>query len=399
MGQFLYKVKDRNGNSLTGFVDAGSKKEAINSIASEGYFVLEMTPVTKRKTVLVYHVSVESTIRFTQKLHAMLKAGIPILPALKILWEQTEDKQLQMILSEMITDLGRGMLFSMSLKKYPSVFSPTYVNLVEVGERGGDLVGVLQRVIEHLVQERDVTQKVKRALIYPAIVLAVTAIVIVVMLTLVVPVFRNVFEKLNIDLPPITQMLLNFSAGFLRYWWVGIVLAAVGFVFVGHYRSTHEGRNQIDFIKTRLPLAGGVIRVSALARFIHSLRALVASGININDALIGAERSFGNRYLESKMKVANPLIAKGGRISDSLKETGLFPLFVIQMIAIGENSGMLIEMLRILGEFLDEEIDYEIHKLTTALGPTVVIIVGGVVLFVLASIYFPIFTLWGTFGK
>jgi len=399
MGQFLYKVKDKNGNPLTGFVDAAHKKEAINSLAAEGYFVLEMTPVTKRKTVLIYHVSVESIIRFTQKLHAMLKAGVPILSSLKILWEQTEDKQLQMILSEMITDLGRGMLFSMSLKKYPSVFSPTYVNLIEVGERGGDLVGVLQRVVDHLVQEREVTQKVKRALVYPAIVLVVTVLVIVVMLTLVVPVFKNVFDKLNVDLPPITHFLLNLSAGFLRYWWLGIIIAVVGFILVGRYRSTHQGRLQIDFIKTRLPFAGGVILASALARFIHSLRALSASGININDALIGAERSFGNLYLEKKMKVANPLIAKGGRISDSLKETSLFPLFVIQMISIGENSGMLIEMLKILGEFLDEEIDYEIHKLTTALGPTVVVLVGGVVLFVLASIYFPIFTLWRTFGK
>ncbi len=395
----MYKVKDRNGNSLTGFVEAANKREATNSIAAEGYFILEMTPVNKRKTVLIYHVPVESVIRFTQKLHAMLKAGVAILSSLKILWEQTEDKQLQMILSEMITDLGRGMLLSMSLKKYPSVFPPTYINLIEVGERGGDLVGVLQRVIDHLAQERDVVQKVKRALVYPAIVLVVTVIVIVVMLTLVVPVFRNVFEKLNIALPPITQMLLDLSSGFLRYWWVCVILVFAGFLLAGRYRSTHEGRMKIDHLKTRLPLAGGVIRVSALARFIHSLRALVASGININDALIGAERSFGNLYLESKMKVANPLIAKGGRISDSLKETGLFPLFVIQMISIGENSGMLVEMLKILGDFLDEEIDYEIHKLTTALGPTVVVIVGGVVLFVLASIYFPIFTLWSTFGK
>lgn len=399
MGQFLYKAKDKNGNPLTGFVEAANKKEAINSIAAEGYFVLAMTPVNKRKTILIYHVAVESTIRFTQKLHAMLKAGVPILSSLKVLWEQTEDKQLQMILSEMITDLGRGMLFSMSLKKYPSVFSPTYINLVEVGERGGDLVGVLQRVVDHLNQEREVTQKVKRALVYPAIVLVVTILVIVVMLTLVVPVFKTVFQKLNVCLPPITRMLLSFSDGFLRYWWIGVIASVAGFIFAAQYRSTHEGRQQIDFFKTRLPFAGGVIRASALARFIHSLRALVASGVNINDALIGAERSFGNLYLESKMKVANPLIAKGGRISDSLKETGLFPLFVIQMISIGENSGMLIEMLKILGDFLDEEIDYEIHKLTTALGPTVVVIVGGVVLFVLASIYFPIFSLWSTLAK
>jgi len=399
MKKFLYKIKNSDGNILTGFMEAESKQDVLRVMVGEGYFVVRVDIVDERKHKISYNIPLDSLVRFSQKFYAMLKAGVPILPSLRIIWEQTEDIRLQLILSDILISISQGSFFSAALKKHPVVFSSTYTNLIEVGEKGGDLVDALKRIIEHLQRQKELAQKVQQALVYPTIVLGATILVIVVMLAFVVPAFKAMLMEIKAELPLITQILIQISNGFLYFWWVGFLMFGAAFFAFKRYYVTARGRFEIDALMLKIPLVGPIIFSASLSRFIHSLKALSGSGINISEALVGAERSFDNVYLEKKVSIVNELISKGKRISDSLSETKVFPPFVIQMITIGENSGMLGEMLQVLGDFLDEELDHQIQRLMTALGPFLILVVGVIVLFVLISIYLPIFTLWSNLGR
>ncbi len=396
MPKFLYTVKDSRGRKLTGIITADDKRSAIDTISNKGYFVLKAVAAPQGKGGFSKNVDLDNIIRFTQKLSAMIKAGIPVLNALRMLWEQTEHKGLQVIISDIITDVSQGLPFSYSIKKIPHVFSNTYVSMVEVGEKGGNFAQALDQAIENLTHQREMSIKVKSALIYPAIVLGMAVIVLLVMMAFVVPTFKNVFDKMKLELPGMTQLLIFLSDSFLAYWWIGLILVVAGGFAFWHYSRTPQGSYQIDTIKLKIPFVGKLVYSLSLMQFTHAFHALLASGVHVSVTLENSSKSCGNKRMEEKICFAGESIAKGKSISASLEETGFFPMFYLQMLSIGEASGSILQMLEILLRFLDDEIAYRIHKIFTALGPILIIVVGLIVLFVMVSIYLPIFSLWGS---
>ncbi|MDP8265425.1 MAG: type II secretion system F family protein [Candidatus Aceula meridiana] len=399
MPKFLYKVKDIDGKLLVGALEAENERSVRHIITEKGYFVINVQKMKKTKLAgFGKPVSIDSLIRFTHKLSAMFKAGVPILTALRMLWEQGENKYLQIITSEIITDISQGELFSDSLRKFPEVFSEIYISLVQVSESSGDFPQALEQIIAHLNRQKEIRRKVQNALMYPIIVVVMIIAVIIAMLVIVIPVFKKIFSDINVDLPFITRMFIFLSDNFIRYWWVGFVITGVLVFVYRKYKKTPRGAYKIDECKLRIPTIGQLIYYVALSKFIHSFYALSVSGVEISKTLASSARSCANRVLEGKISSATESIVKGKSISRALQEAGCLPAFFVQMLSIGETSGSILNMMKILMTFLDDEIDFQINKIFTILGPATIIIVGFIVLFVLLAIYFPIFTLWGNIG-
>ncbi len=257
---------------------------------------------------------------------------------------------------------------------------------------------ILNKLVQYLIQRKELSVKLKKALTYPIIIIVFAVLVLIVMLVLVIPVFKKVFIKLKVDLPFLTRVILDTSDLFKKFWLLIPVLAGLAVFAYKKYNSTSRGRYQIDFFKLKIPIFGKLIFTAVLARFTHSFSLLTEGGVPIVQTIEHSKMSSDNRVVEKKLDLVKEGVVAGKGIADSLEETNFFPPFLTQMIAIGEEGGTLSEMVGVVAKDLDSQLDYQINKLVTLLEPLAIIVVGGIVLFVLLAIYMPIITLWGRIG-
>ena len=398
MPKFVYRVRDAKGKSLSGVLEAGDKNTLVQSLSDRNYIVVEVKIYKKATGLFAPKVSLEALIMFSHQLSSMIGAGIPLMTCLRILWRQTEDKYLQLVTSEIGNDLEAGMSLSASMRKFPDVFPEFYTNLIEVAESGGVMPEILNKLVQYLIQRKELSVKLKKALTYPIIIIVFAVLVLVVMLVLVIPVFKKVFIKLKVDLPFLTRVILDTSDLFKKFWLLIPVLAGLAVFAYKKYNSTSRGRYQIDFFKLKIPIFGKLIFTAVLARFTHSFSLLTEGGVPIVQTIEHSKMSSDNRVVEKKLDLVKEGVVAGKGIADSLEETNFFPPFLTQMIAIGEEGGTLSEMVGVVAKDLDSQLDYQINKLVTLLEPLAIIVVGGIVLFVLLAIYLPIITLWGRIG-
>jgi type IV pilus assembly protein PilC len=347
-----------------------------------------MQPKVTRKDVVI----------FTRQFSTMIDAGLPLVQGLTVLTDQADNKTFKNILKGITKDVEGGSTLAEALKKHPKVFDDLYVNLVAAGEVGGVLDTVLQRLATYIEKAEKLRSKIKGAMIYPAVVVAIAIIVLAVILIFVIPVFEEMFKSVGSALPLPTQFVVNLSR-FIKsnvHYLIGaFILLGVLFRF---YRRSEGGRKRTDALLLKLPVFGPLLKKVAVARFTRTLSTMMSSGVPILDALEIVAKTSGNMILEEVIYEVRASIAEGQTIAEPLSETGIFPAMVVQMISVGEATGALDTMLEKIADFYDDEVDAAVEALTSMLEPLLMVFLGGTIGGMVVAMYLPIFKMAAAMG-
>ena len=396
MPVFTYKGKTLGGTQVTGELKTKNRAELERILRSKKILVSQVSTKASQISIRIgtrikkVHIS-----RFTRQFSTMIGAGLPMVQCLEILSQQMESAELRRIISDIKESVQAGTTLAEALARHRKVFDDLYVNMVDAGEIGGALDIILARLATYREKADALARKVKGALIYPAVVMTVAIGVTFIMLTYIVPIFAKMFAGLGAELPAPTQFILSLSAFLRGNILTGIVLLI--FLIVAHkfYSKTDKGRYNIDRLKLRIPLIGDLIRKSAISRFSRTLGTLISSGVPILDALDITARASGNRVIHDAIKKSVLSIAEGETITQPLKQCGVFPPMVTQMISVGEKTGGLDEMLSKIADFYDEEVDAAVAALTSVIEPVIIVFMGVVIGGILIAMYLPMFDIIG----
>jgi len=337
----------------------------------------------------------KSLVVFTRQFATMIDAGLPLVQGLDILATQQDDKVMQRILFQVKNDVETGSTLSGAMAKHPKAFDTLYVSLVSAGELGGILDTILDRLASYIENNNALIAKVKSAMIYPTVVSIVAVAVVAILLIFVIPTFATMFEDMGAELPGPTQNVLDISE-FLQNSYgkglLGIAGIVVGFKMIMKVRAIQYGK---DYMLLRLPGIGTLLQKSAVARFSRTLGTMISSGIPILQALDVVEKTSGNLVIEKGIVHVKDRISEGKSMAEPLSSTGVFPPMVVQMIAVGEQTGALDSMLGKIADFYDGEVSVAVDGLTTLIEPLMMVVLGGVVGYILVAIYLPIFSIAG----
>jgi len=398
MPTFVWKGRTASGATASGELAAGSQTDVVAALRQKKIIPTSIKIKEEKKGITLFggRVSRRALSVFTRQFSTMLNAGLPLLSCLEILGKQTESVGLRRVLAEVRGDVEGGLSLADALRRQPKVFDNLYVNMVESGETGGALDVILVRLANYLEKTEALMRKIKGAMIYPAIISLVAVGAISLMLLFVIPIFAQMFEGVGAELPAMTQFVM-FLSGALKIWAIpGLIIAVALFTIIRRWHKTDSGVRVMDPLLLKVPVFGDLMKKQAIARFSRTLSTLLSSGVPIIDALEITARSAGNWVVEDAILKARTSIKGGENIADPLSKTAVFPPMVTQMIAIGEASGGLDEMLSKVADFYDSEVDQAVENLTNALEPLIMVVLGGIVGFMVIAMYLPIFQLAGT---
>jgi type IV pilus assembly protein PilC len=339
-------------------------------------------------------VKLRDMVIFSRQFSSMIGSGVAMIRTLTIISEQCENKKLKECLTDVKLSVESGASLSDAFARHPDVFDRLWVAMVRAGETGGILDEVMRKVAEFAEQRQKLNEKVKSAMAYPTVALAVALIVFWVMLTFIIPVFKEMFAGMGGELPAFTQMLIDLS-GLMRSPWMLLLLAVLGGAFysVKQYQKTETGRMAIDQMFLKLPVVGEVIQKVCVARFTRTFGVLVRSGVPMLTALDVVKETAGNAPLQKAVENVQKEVREGGNISKPLSREPLFPPMVVQMVAVGEETGKLDDMLNKVADFYDEEVENSVDALTSILEPIMVVVIGGIVGSIVVGMYLPIFSI------
>ncbi len=394
---FEYKGKTLAGTTVSGELKAKDRNELEKLLSSNKILVSSVIkkPSSIKLSFGMKRVKKVQISRFTRQFATMIGAGLPMVQCLEILAQQSESAELRKVIGQVKESVQAGTTLAEALSKHKKIFDDLYVNMVDAGEIGGALDTILIRLAAYREKADALVRKVKGALIYPSVIFIVAIGVTAAMLTFIVPVFAKLFSGLGAELPGPTKFVLGLSH-FLRSNFITglifLVLLAIGFKF---YSRTDKGRLLIDKILLKLPLIGELLRKSAISRFTRTLGTLISSGVSILEALDITAKTAGNKVIQNAIKKSVISIAEGETITQPLKETGVFPPMVTQMISVGEKTGGLDDMLNKIADFYEEEVDAAVSAITSIIEPVVIIFMGVIVGGILISMYLPMFDIIG----
>ncbi|TET62098.1 MAG: type II secretion system F family protein [Candidatus Stahlbacteria bacterium] len=398
MPTFIWKGRTASGATASGELAAGSQTDVVAALRQKKIIPTSIKVKEEKKGLTLFgsRVSRHALSVFTRQFSTMLNAGLPLLSCLEILGKQTESAGLRRVLAEVRGDVEGGLSLADALRRQPKVFDNLYVNMVESGETGGALDVILLRLATYLEKMEVLMRKIKGAMIYPVIITIVAIGAISVMLLFVIPIFAQMFEGVGAELPAMTRLVMGMSA-LLQVWAIpGLIIIIALFTVLRRWHKTESGARAMDPLLLKMPVFGDLMKKQSIARFSRTLSTLLSSGVPIIDALEITARSSGNWVVEDAILKARTSIKGGENIADPLSKTTVFPPMVTQMIAIGEASGGLDEMLSKVADFYDAEVDQAVENLTSALEPLIMVVLGGIVGFLVISMYLPIFQLAGT---
>ncbi len=399
MAEFAWEARARTGEVRKGVMEADNE-DAVNQRLRQQ----QLSPVKVKKKgkelslTLGSGVNTKDLVTFTRLFATMIDAGLPLVQCLDILSGQQTNKIFAGVLRDVKNSVEQGASFSDALRKHPKVFDELFVNLVHAGEVGGILDTIMQRLSIYLEKRQKLVRQVRGALVYPIIVIVIAGGVMTVLLTFVIPAFERMFADFGGGkeaLPKLTQIVVALSHGFVSYLpfiVVSVGLAAGGFVY---FYKTPGGKRTVHSTMLKLPIMGPVLRKIAVARFTRTLGTLLQSGVPILDALDICARTAGNVVIEAGIQHVRSKISEGKNMAEPLAETKVFPDMVVQMIAVGEQTGALDQMLNKIADFYEEETDIAVAAMTSAIEPILMVGVGGMVGVVLIAMYLPIFSLAG----
>ncbi len=397
MASYAYTAINAAGSELTGEITASDVSAAREALRVRGLLALELSQqdaVAKGGGIAVKKVKAKSLQIFSRQFATMIEAGLNVVTALVILEEQTEDRKLAVVISELRADVEAGLLLSEAMARHPRVFSRLFIAMVQAGEAAGILDVVLDRVAYQIEKETKIKRRVRGAMMYPIMVLSFATLVLIGMLMFLVPVFVGIFAQLGGDLPLLTKIVV-VASDFLRARFY-IVFPAIGLVIWGFFRlkRTYRGRRIWDAARIRAPMGiGKVIVKIGMARFSRTLSTLVAAGVDIIRSLEITGATAGNSLIEDATVVIKERVTQGVPIAVPLAESSIFPPMVSHMVRVGEETGELDKMLGKIADFYEDEVDSSIANLTSIIEPLMMIAVGCVVGVIIISMYLPMFKL------
>ena len=395
MPVYVWKGVDRKGKRQSGEIEADNPTIGRQLLVRKGLNITGFKPKPKDLAeyipMLQNRVTERDLVVFVRQFATMIDAGLPLVQCLDILQQQQEGRALKKILKQVKKDVEEGATFSDAIKKHPRAFDGLFVNLVAAGEMGGILDVILGRLAEYIEKLAKLKKKVKGALTYPAIIVAIAVVVMAVILIYVIPVFAGLFRDAGVSLPPLTLFVMAVSDFVIRYFFWIIIAVGLLIYAIRRLRRTPKGRMATDRILLRLPVFGMLLRKVAVARFARTLGTLLASGVPILDALDIVAGSAGNAVIEQAVRESRAAIAEGRSVAEPLQETKVFPGMVTQMISVGEATGALDRMLGKIADFYDEEVDITVDSLTSLLEPLLLVFLGVTIGGLLIAMYMPIF--------
>ena len=399
MPLFEYKGKTLAGSLVSGELKAKNKGE-LERILRQNKILISSVSTKPSQIKISFSMGIKKIhiSRFTRQFSTMIGAGLPMVQCLEILSQQAETPQFREIIDKVRESVQSGSTLADALSRHKKAFDDLYVSMVDAGEIGGALDQILSRLATYREKADALARKVKGALVYPSVIVVVAILVTFVMLTYIVPVFAKMFEGLGAELPGPTQVVLGISHFLRNNILGGFVLLIALFIFYRYYSRTPNGRLAVDKLKLKLPLIGSLIRKSAIARFTRTLGTLISSGVSILDALEITAKTSGNRVIQDAIRKSVVSIAEGETITQPLKESGVFPPMVCQMISVGERTGGLDDMLQKIADFYEEEVDAAVSALTSIIEPVIVVFMGVVIGGILIAMYLPMFDIIGKIG-
>jgi len=398
MAAFVFKAMDLAGAKATGEVEADSKQSVADQLKARGLIVLDIEAKGGSKELRLpfgNKVKPMDLTIMTRQLSTMVSSGMTILRSLYVLESQTESKPLAEVLIKVRKDVEAGLPLSDALERHPKVYSPLFVAMTRAGETGGMLEASLLRIADQLEAEESLRRQVKSAMMYPAVVLIFAFCVLIGLVAFIVPVFVGVFEQFGGDLPPVTKVTVALSKLVTTRWYVMIALA-VGVVYLfRRWKSSERGRGQWDAFRLHIPFKiGDIVQKISLARWSRTLSALVTAGVPLLQALDITAKTAGNRVVEDAMGAVIESVKRGGTIADPLKAAAVFPGMVTHMVGVGEETGALDQMLSKIADFYEDQVNASVKSLTSILEPVMLVVVGGIVGFIVISMYLPLFKVY-----
>jgi type IV pilus assembly protein PilC len=396
MPAYTWKGKTRQGTVTSGVMEAANV-EAVEA-QLRGQMLTPIKVKAKPKDVSEYITFLKQKIKtkelviFTRQFATMIDAGLPLVQCLKILGDQQENPTFKKVIEEVRDDVEQGSTFADALSKHPKPFDSLYCNLVAAGEVGGILDTILNRLAAYLEKADALARKVKGAMVYPTTVLVVAVGVVILLLVKVIPTFEKMFADFGGELPAPTQLVVSISH-FMQEW-IGIALVGTGIVTVAFFQArkrSYKFRRSTDAFFLKSPVFGPLLRKVAVARFTRTLGTMIASGVPILDGLDIVAKTAGNVVIEESLMSVRSAISEGRTIAEPLAESGVFPGMVVQMIAVGEETGAMETMLSKIADFYDDEVDAAVDALTAMLEPIMMVGLGGTVGSMLIAMYLPIF--------
>jgi type IV pilus assembly protein PilC len=402
MTVYVWEGKSSQGGQQKGSVEAANEAAARLLLRKQniqlGRIKEKPKDILANIALLQPKVTAKDLVLFTRQLSTMIDAGLPLIQGIEILANQEPNKTFQKILLQIKTDVEAGATFADALKKHPKVFDNLYTSLVAAGELGGVLDTILQRLATYIEKNEKLKGKVKSALVYPVTILIIAAVVVIVMLVFVIPVFQEMFSSLGGQLPALTQGVVDLSA-FLRRNFLYLIAIVVGIVVAfNRIRATDKGEYFFDRLALKLPIFGLLLRKVAVAKITRTLGTMITSGVPILDGLDIVAKTAGNRIVEEAIMATKASISEGKTIAEPLSKSGVFPSMVCQMVSVGESTGALDAMLIKIADFYDDEVDAAVEALTSLIEPFMMVFLGGTVGTMLAAMYLPIFKMAGAVG-
>lgn len=400
MATFAYNALDKAGTEVAGTLDADNEGLALGRLRDMGYLPLEVREekVTKGGILDTFlgifagkRVKGKDIVTFTRQLSTLIDSGLPLLRSLTVLGEQTENPNLKVQIKDIGASVQGGSTFSDALAKHPRTFNKLYTNMIKAGEAGGVLEVVLARLAEFSEKDQAVRAKVKGAMVYPALVIMVGVGVVLFLTIAIIPTFVGMFEEVALTLPLPTRIMMVISDFLRGFWWVNLLAILVLIAVYRMWVRKEGGRYQADKIKLRIPILGELVKKSALSRFARTLGTLITSGVPILQALLIVRDTAGNEVIARAMVAVHNSIREGESIAGPLGKSPVFPPMVVHMIAVGEETGALDNMLIKVSDAYDREVDTTVAALTSVLEPILILGMGLVVGFIVIAMYLPIF--------
>ena len=406
MPVYEYRARDRGGQVLKSQMEAESEGQVRDALRARNLMILDIKPP---KTGLNADIKIpgltdrppglKQVAVFSKQLATLINAGVPLVQSLAILQRQLDNKTFETVIKKVRGEVESGVPLSEALQQHPKIFGRLFINLVRAGETSGTLDTVLDRIADFQEKQLTLQGKIKGALTYPTVVLVFAIGITYFLLTTIVPQFASILTQLNAPLPFITRMLMAVS-GFLQN--SGLLILAFITVIVFAYRwyyRTPKGRYVIDDVKLRLPVFGNLIQKSAISSFARTFGLLISSGVNIIESLEITKGTADNAVVEETIENAKNVVVSGDQMSASLATSKVFPPMVVSMVAIGEETGSLDNMLGKVADFYDREVDEAVESLTAAIEPMMIVFLGGIVGLIVAGMFLPMFSIIGSLSQ
>jgi len=397
---FQYKARGQRGDAIEGIIEAGSTDLAASRLIEGG-----LTPIDVRPAVVKAGMNIDlaelfppkveliDLIQFSRQMYSLLKAGVPILSSLHGLASNARNRTLAKTLAEVIENLEAGRDLASSMSHHPDVFSVFYISLIRVGETSGRLEEVFRQLSVYLEREKKTRDQIKTAMRYPTFVLIAITLAVVVINILVIPAFASMFKQFGADLPLPTRILVGMSDLMVNHWPVILIMAGLTGIGLRYYLHSASGRYKWHKLQLRIPVIGKVLYQASLARFSRLFALVQRSGIPVVTGLSVVARALDNDYIEERILTMRDGIERGESISNTAASSGIFDSLVLQMLRVGEESGATDELLQEVAEYYDDEVDYSVGKLSSAIEPILTVVMAGLVLLLASGIFLPMWDL------